>query len=342
MGSAPITSRERVIKALRFEHPDRPPRDLWTLPGIPMFHAEALAALQEAFPSDFTGPEFDYGPAERARGVPNQVGSYTDEWGCGWEVAETGVIGEVKHAPLDDWAALSSYQPPWEMLDGADFSRVNASCARTDKFVLVGASVARPFERMQFLRGSEKLYVDLAYGTREVLQLRDLVHAYFVRELELWARTYVDGIGFMDDWGAQQRLLIAPAMWRELFKPLYAEYCSIIHGAGKFVFMHSDGHIAAIYPDLIEIGVDALNSQLFCMDIEELGRRHRGQITFWGEIDRQHILPFGTVDDVRAAVRRVHAALGDPAGGVIAQCEWGIGVPAENVAAVFETWDELG
>ncbi len=340
MGSAPITSRERVTRALRFDHPDRPPRDLWTLPGIPMAHAEALAALLEAFPSDFTGPEFDYGPAERARGVPNQVGAYTDEWGCGWEVAETGVIGEVKHAPLDDWAALLSYQPPWEMLDGADFSRVNASCARTDKFVLVGASVARPFERMQFLRGTEKLYIDFAYGTKEVRQLRDLVHAYFVRELELWAKTDVDGIGFMDDWGTQQRLLISPAMWRELFKPLYAEYCSIIHGAGKFVFMHSDGHIAAIYPDLIEIGVDALNSQLFCMDIEALARNYKGKITFWGELDRQHLLPFGTPEDVKAGVRRVRKALDDGSGGVIAQCEWGLDVPEPNVRAVFEAWLE--
>ena len=86
--------------------------------------------------------------------------------------------------------------------------------------------------------------------------------------------------------------------------------------------------------------MDALNSQLFCMDIEELGRRFRGQITFWGEIDRQHVLPFGTADDVRAAVRRVRAALDDGRGGVIAQCEWGIGVKAENIAAVYETWDE--
>ncbi|MCU0521273.1 MAG: methyltransferase [Anaerolineae bacterium] len=340
MGYAPISSRERVIKALRFDHPDRAPRDLWTLPGVPLIHGEALARLQAAYPSDFTGPDFSYGPAERARGVPNQVGSYVDEWGCGWEVAETGVIGEVKHAPLDDWAALASYQPPWEMLDGADFSRVNAACAGTDKFVLVGAGTARPFERMQFLRGSEKLFIDLAYGAKEVLQLRDLVHAYFVRELELWAKTDVDAIGFMDDWGAQHRLLISPAMWRELYKPLYAEYCSIIHGAGKAVFMHSDGHIAAIYPDLIEIGVDALNSQLFCMDIEALAREHKGKITFWGELDRQHLLPFGTPQDVQAGVRRVRQALDDGTGGVIAQCEWGLDVPEANIRAVFEAWME--
>jgi uroporphyrinogen decarboxylase len=144
----------------------------------------------------------------------------------------------------------------------------------------------------------------------------------------------------MDDWGAQRTLLISPKQWRSLFRPLYKDYCDLIHSAGKFAFFHSDGHITDIYPDLIEIGVDAVNSQLFCMDIEELGQRFRGQVTFWGEISRQDILPFGTPDDVRAAVRRVRAALDDGQGGVFAQCEWGIGVSAENVATVYETWLE--
>jgi hypothetical protein len=85
-----------------------------------------------------------------------------------------------------------------------------------------------------------------------------------------------------------------------------------------------------------EDGVDAVNSQLFCMDIEETARRFKGRISFWGEIDRQRVLPFGTVEEVRAAVGRVRRALDDPEGGVIAQCEWGKHNPRENIRAVFE------
>lgn len=121
----------------------------------------------------------------------------------------------------------------------------------------------------------------------EFFKLRDIVHTYFLRVIEIWAKTEVDGIIFLDDWGAQNSLLISPMMWRKLFKPLYKDYCDLIHSAGKFAFMHSDGHIFDIYEDLIEVGVDAINSQLFCMDIEEIGRRFKGRITFWGEIDRQ-------------------------------------------------------
>lgn len=333
-----MDSRERVTRALRFQNPDRVPRNLWTLPGVAMFRQTELAAFQERFPDDFAGAPIRYGASARAEGIPNVVGTYTDEWGCIWQVGEPGVIGEVKTPPLEDWSALAAFDAPWELLDNADLSAVNPFCAETDKFV--STMIGHPFERMQYLRGSQALYMDLAYGVDEVLKLRDLVHSFNMRRLELICATDVDAVSVNDDWGAQFRLLIAPDLWRELFKPLYADYARAAHEAGKFFFMHSDGHISAIYPDLIEIGVDALNSQLFCMDIEELGRLYKGQITFWGEIDRQNILPFGTPADARAAVHRVRTALDDRAGGVIAQCEWGNDVSAESITAVFEAWLE--
>ncbi|MFN2200228.1 MAG: uroporphyrinogen decarboxylase family protein [Caldilineaceae bacterium] len=342
-----ITSRERVRRALRRAHPDRAPRELWALPGIEMFRKDELNALLEQYPSDFAapdvttgaGPDVRYGTGYRTSGTPNMIGTYVDEWGCPFVVAEHGVIGEVKEPPLADWSALDDLRPPDEILVMADFSKVDAACAATDKYVKAGTTV-RPFERMQFLRGSEALYMDLASGVPEVFRLRDLVHEFFLREIELWTKTDVDAISFMDDWGSQERLLISPTMWREIFRPLYKEYIDMIHAAGKDVFFHSDGYIIDIIPDLIELGVDALNSQLFCMNIEEIGRRFQGQITFWGEIDRQWTLPFGSEDDVRNAVRRVRAALDDGQGGVIAQCEWGNDVRRENIAAVFEAWLE--
>ncbi len=76
------------------------------------------------------------------------------------------------------------------------------------------------------------------------------------------------------------------------------------------------------------------------MDLEGIAARHREQITFWGELDRQGILPFGTPDDVRLAVGRVRRALDTGQGGVIAQCEWGNDVSQANVEAAFEAWEE--
>jgi uroporphyrinogen decarboxylase len=331
-----MTPRERVVRALTFHSPDRAPRDLWSLPGVGMVRAAELARMRALYPPDVGGPGLGYGRGLAARGDEYRLGSYTDEWGCTFEVREDGVIGEVKRPPLCDWSALGALRPPREILD-IDWAQADRSPNGSDRFILAGTSI-RPFERMQFLRGTENLLLDLASGDARVLKLRSLVHEFFLEELSRWVARDVDGISFMDDWGAQTALLASPALWREYFKPLYREYAAAIRRAGKFAFFHSDGMIADIIPDLVEIGVQALNSQLFCMDIEGLGRRFRGSITFWGEIDRQRVLPFGTPDDVRAAVRRVRAALDDGSGGVIAQCEWGLRDPFENVAAVFEEW----
>ena len=336
-----MNSRGRVLRTLESAAPDRAPRNLWALPWVKMFAPDRLEKVLREFPDDFAGPGQVLVPGERRRGTEGRKGTNVDDWGVVWQVGEDGVIGEVKKPIMADWAALDGYTPPWEIIEKADWDAVNRAqennLSGEQKFLLCGTSV-RPFERMQFLRGSENLYLDMGYDTAEFRRLKDLVHEFNMKELQCWVKTSADGRSFMDDWGSQKSLLISPAMWREYFKPLYKDYCRLIHRAGKKVFFHSDGHIAQIYEDLIEIGVDAVNSQLFCMDIEEIGRRFKGRITFWGEIDRQNVLPFGSVEDVRKAVGRVRRALDNGTGGVIAQCEWGPNNPPENIRAVFESW----
>ena len=353
-----MTSRERVTRAIAFKGPDRAPRDPWALPSVQSSRAAEWAALLREFPSDFTTDTGAvYGTSRYHRGLAASAGGYpgcwgfhtkrvptdasgrrfVDSWGCTWEVSQPGTIGEVKQPRLADWHDLASYDVPWELLREADLSAVNSRCAATDLYVRAGTEV-RPFERMQFLRGTENVLVDIAYGAPELLRLRDMLHEFYCAELEAWAATDVDGIAFMDDWGSQTALLISPAAWRELFLPLYRDYTQIIHAAGKHAFLHCDGSITEIVPDLVEIGVDVLNAQLFCMEVEEIGRRHGGHICFWGEIDRQKILPFGSEEDVRAAVRQLRSAVETASGGAIAQCEWGTADPAANVRAVYDEW----
>jgi uroporphyrinogen decarboxylase len=337
-----MTSRERVFRTLEFRNPDRAPRDLWALPWVSQYVPEELAALRQRFEMDFAGCGV-LGKSDRARGEACRTGRYTDEWGSVWECAEDGVVGEVKRPVLENWAAMATFTPPWEMIERADVDAGNRACeknlaASNPKFMTCGTA-ARPFERMQFLRGSENLFYDLGEESAEFFKLREMVWDFERKAMELACRTNCDAVSFMDDWGSQNTLLISPKQWRSVYKPMYAEYCLIARKAGKKVFFHSDGHIMDIYEDLIEIGVDAVNSQLFCMPIEEIAKRFKGRITFWGEIDRQHILPLGTAEDVRAAVRRVRAALDDGRGGVIAQCEWGVKNPCENIMAVYEAWE---
>lgn len=330
-----------MIRTLEFKTPDRIPRNLWTVAGIGMFRKQDLDEVLALYPEDILIPDGIYGKGKEERGIPYRRGEiWVDEWGCERHFAEDGVAGEVKNPPMQNISDVERLQTPYEILTNGNFSKANEYHDKTDQFVL-GWSRVRPFERMQFLLGTEKLFIELGYGSKYLDLLRDILHEFFLKELALWVETDVDGILFMDDWGSQQNLLTSPRMWRSFFKPLYQEYCDLIHSRDKYVFFHSDGNIEQIYPDLIEIGVDALNSQLFCMNIEELGKRYKGKITFFGEIDRQHILPFGTKDDVVNAVKRVKDTLWMPEGGIIAQCEFGLQDPTENIKTVFETWESI-
>ncbi len=334
-----MTGRERVKASLTFSNPDRIPRDLWALPAIALFRSADLHELLERYPSDIDAPQISPGSNKGTLQNTAKVGSYRDDWGSVWHVGEPGVVGEVKEPALPRWDGLSKFQPPWKTLKTMDMDYVNRRCETSQKFMLSKVT-ARPFERLQFLRGSENLYMDLGYNSRELRKLVEMVHDFYIREITLWCKSNVDAVFLMDDWGSNNSLLISPEMWREMFKPLYRDYCQLIHSCNKFVFFHTDGFIEPIFSDFIELGVDAINSQLFTMDIEKLGEQYGGKITFWGEIDRQYVLPFGSRREVRDAVRRVGSAIHSDAGGIIAQCEWGKNVSTENIAAVFETWDD--
>ncbi len=333
-----MNSRERMLRTLEFNHPDRVPRDLWALPWADMNHPEEVAALRRDFPGDMVGAPAILSKIPKTEGDPHLKGTYQDEWGCVFINIQDGVIGEVKEPIIKDWGSdVEKIHFPREWFT-FDRQAVNDFCRSSDLFVRASCC-PRPFEQLQFLRGTENLYMDIATRDPGFMAFLNRIHEFYLELLEEWARTEVDGLFIMDDWGAQSSLLISPKAWRDIFKPLYRDYAQLAHEHGKKLFMHSDGYILAIYPDLIEVGIDALNSQVFCMGPEAL-EQFRGKITFWGEMDRQHLLPNGTPEEVHAAVKRFMDHLYSD-GGVIAQLEFGLLSRPENARAAFEAWDQF-
>lgn len=336
-----MTSRELVRSTLAFQNThDRAPRDLWYLPWAEINEGQALAQIRQNYPNDFCSVPTVYRQQSAVEhGNPTEIGEYVDPWGCVFTNIHRGIIGEVKE-PLvtdDDWADVSRVVFPEHWLS-FDIDQVNREVAGSDQWIGAGCC-PRPFEQLQFIRGTADLYMDLMDMPEGLIGFMEKMHDFYCRLLTKWAKTDVDYLMFMDDWGAQKSLLINPRLWRKIFRPMYQDYIEIAHSHGKKIFMHSDGYTLDILPDLIDMGLDAINTQLFCMGVEKLAP-FRGRITFWGEICRQNLLPYGTVEQVEQAVRRVFDTLWDN-GGCIAQCEFGPGARPENVEAVFRTWDAL-
>ena len=159
---------------------------------------------------------------------------------------------------------------------------------------------------------------------------------------------YVDIIKIGDDLGMQTGLLISPRMYRQVLKPIHADYIAFIKERTKAkVFFHTDGDVSDLVEDFIEIGVDILNpiqtSAGKMADLETLKKSYGGRICFCGAIDTYRILPYGTPEQVRQEVRRVIKILG-PGGGYLLAAVHTIldEVPAENILAMVDAVEEFG
>lgn len=203
----------------------------------------------------------------------------------------------------------------------------------------------------QGLRGYDTFLMDLLLNPSLAEAIMDrLAEAYMRRFDEYIAAVgpYADIINVNDDLGGQDRLLMAPATYRKMVKPYQRKIYDYIHSKSDAkLFLHSDGAIRDIIPDLIEIGVDILNPLQYTangMDSVELKNEYGRDLVFWGGgIDTQTILPRGTPDQIRDEVRRQLDIL-MPGGGYVFNTVHNIlhEVPAENIVAMYETVWEHG
>ncbi len=334
-----MTSRERVMRALCHEAIDRVPRDLWVAPATAAFRPDEVAELLCRYPVDIERPHFTYPHGERERGKPDRTGQYTDAWGCTWEIKDVGSRRRLTGSPLTSASLMTKYRPPIEILEKADLAAVDQACASSSQFV-VAQSQTCPFDRLRWLRGEPLARNDVKRAGKSLRALLAALDAFACREMELWANSAVDAVQLADHWAGDEGLLVPPDAWRQLFKPLYAQYCEILHDADKYVFFRTTGNIEEILPDLIEAGVDAVQIDVELADVTRLAEKYHGQITFWIGLCSGKTLQDGSPEEVRQAVRRVRQVLNESKGGLIARCEWEPQIRFRNVAAFFEQWLE--
>jgi uroporphyrinogen decarboxylase len=202
------------------------------------------------------------------------------------------------------------------------------------------------FEKSWRVRGFDTFLVDMLANQELAEYLLSEVARRTAHIAARCARAGVDVIQFGDDVGAEHAMLMRPALWRKLLKPRLAEVIAAAKTANPEViaFYHSDGHIRPIIAELIEVGVDVLNPiQPESVDVAELKRSFGSQLSFWGGIGVQSVLPFGTPEEVRDAVRSLIAQAGEGGGLVVSPSHLvEHDVPAANIIAFVDTMREFG
>ncbi|MDD4494673.1 MAG: uroporphyrinogen decarboxylase family protein [Eubacteriales bacterium] len=133
----------------------------------------------------------------------------------------------------------------------------------------------------------------------------------------------------------QKGLAIGPDKWRKYIKPCFKAMYEMVKKAGKYVYMHTDGMIYEIIPDLKECGVDMINPQFSANGLDNLIRVCKGKIPIDLDLDRQ-LFPFASPSQIDDHVRQSVEELYLPEGGLALKAEIGYEVPLNNVAVLFD------
>ncbi len=381
----PMTSRERVLTAIHHEQPDRVPLvfGVSNATGIkmkPYKGVKNIIGVQAPDDYIYDWPELGTAKIDEAtmrrlrsdvRGVldlePEKTrkwnreraphSDYIDSWGSGQTEVSTGQWFPSVH-PLPEARTveeLEAYQGWPDMSDPTRIAHVRENArhlAEENQYAILATPwLLFPFERAHAMQGMEAFLLNMAKNPDFARALLEKIAVYckqlmgrFLQELG----DNVDMIKIGDDLGTQNSLVISPKMYREILKPIHADFISFIKARTTAkIFFHSCGDVAPLIEDFIEIGVDILNpiqtSAGIMSDLPSLKKRFGSNIVFCGGIDTHRILPFGSVEEVREEVRRVMQILGPGGGYMIGAVHTVLDdVPPENVLAMVDAVEEFG
>jgi len=356
-----MTHRERVLAALRHERTDRCPMQISFTPEF----AERLRGelrLQGRLPHNPHGGGNTY-ELECALGQDMLLtsvcwansyyqaeGDYTDDWGVGWRSVPyqtkfgDGRFTEVVVHPLAEDGAMERYQPPDPTRPELYQDAARMIAEYKSEYFIAGATVTTIFETGWALRGLDRLLMDFVERPEMAEAVLDIPFHYHLEAAKRLVEMGVDMIWTGDDVGSQTGMLISPRMWRKYLKPRMAEFFATLKRLNPEVKIayHSDGVIDPIVGDLVEIGMDILNPlQPNCVDPARLKREYGDRISFWGSIDEQYALPFGTPEDVTREVQERLETVGRDGGLIIGPTHnVQLDTPMENFWAMMKAIKE--
>lgn len=242
---------------------------------------------------------------------------WEDEWRSVWKCLPTTTNGEVIEGVIKDWSELKDYQMPrMDLPVRYDVAR-RFFAENPDKYHL-GSLPGFPFAIMRYMRGVETFLADVLLYPDEVNTLQSRIVDLLKRCIDQWAATDVDGVMFAEDWGTQERLLVSPKLWHEMFEWGYREIVGYAKKLDIAVWMHSCGYIKGIIPSLVDIGIKVLQlHQPKLSGLDFLAETCHGKTAIWSPVDIQHDLPTGDEVYIRACARELIDKLGSNGGGFI-------------------------
>ncbi len=354
-----MDKRERTLAAINHKQPDRPPiyvsltpqmaQKLCSALGLP--YEEPIDAMESARIShmrlltemgvDIVAIAPTAPPAGLTVTLPD--GKQKNEWGM--VTREIGIYSEFVEYPLAHATSkedILNYPFPDPNAPGRYDSAVSMMKTYSANYGVIGDVETMFFEMSWYLTGMEKFLMDLLLNEEYQGPLMDTIMNYIIVAGKKLLEMDVDILWCGDDFGSQQGMLIDPELWRSVFKPrikyMFEEFRKVRPDIK--IAWHSCGSILPIIPDFIEIGLDILNPiqpLAHGMDPVFLKNTYGKDLTFFGGIDVQNLLPYGDSQSIREEVRRRIDILGIGGGYIVAPAHnIQPDTPVENVLAFFD------
>jgi len=364
-----LNSRERVMRSLDKEVPDRIPMDLGTTncttltkkayENLKKFLGieKETRFMMENFQVVFVDEEVLQILNIDTRGIhPRPIfqkeiiddNSYRNEFGITFRMPQEGLYYDMVHHPLAGKSIEElkeySWPKPEKSMDLKGLRETAKKLHDKGEFCLVGDMIDTGiFEPCWYLRGFENYLMDLVIDPDFATTLLEGMYHYQLQRYSLFLQEvgeYLDVIFVGDDLATAENVIMNPQTYRNLIKPYHKEYFKNLKKLApkaKLLY-HSCGSILNFIPDLIEIGVDILNPiQVSAqgMDTKVLKDKFGKELSFWGAIDTTQVLPNGTTDDVKREVQKRIQELG-PDGYILAAVhDIQPDVPPENIVTMY-------
>ncbi|MBQ4085266.1 MAG: hypothetical protein IJC54_01680 [Clostridia bacterium] len=308
-----------LIQAVRMEYPDTILVDVSILPSAWLKYGKELQYLTDQYPQFFGGRQVDLERIRETMPPTYRKGSHVDEWGCVWENEVDGMEAIVKGHPL------RTEQDVYDLTIPA-----NRDGRMPHGFMYL---------RLLDLCGFENAMVYFAEEDETIRVLIDKVLEYNLYQIAALLPNMGDIIYFGDDLGMQKGLAIGPERWRKYLGPCYRKMYGLVkaYKPSQIIYMHTDGCIYEIMPDLMECGVDIINPQFRANGLDNLVQVCRKEriIPINLDLDRQ-MFSSAThsqlVDHVAECVESLYL----PQGALGLSIEFDQGVPLENMASVLD------
>jgi uroporphyrinogen decarboxylase len=243
------------------------------------------------------------------------------------------------HGPFFQTADLDSFD--WPLPGDVEGPELIASRVKelNDAGLCTYIRTDNPFKIAYFMRSFEDFMVDCVLEPDYALALVRRVAEVEFRRAENGVKAGARCAMIFGDFADQRSLMVSPDTFRRVLKPVLADYVERLRRLNPdvLVFLHSDGNLMSILPDLIECGFNAVHPiQPECMDMNEVKRLYGNRLTLFGGVSVQTELPASDPAGIRALVRRRIEALGADGGFILAPSNTILpDAPLESIFAMY-------